>query len=373
MTIKISGSSLSFSEIIDEFGQPPGKNLGAYRVNTTISGLSGLALDNQINSSGIVTALMPKPGFPIKFSDFYGKKLNIVIDCTPSIGSTTRKVNARSNYTNNTGVIVVGGFLQRPYSPAGKRVWIHTNGPVGSDKPSQLANDINYCSLIVGSPWDQTTDLIVDIGSSGIVMGAGGRGGNGGDGNAGRGSDGGNGNSAIGINTSNPIIIVNRGTILAGYGGGGGGGGGWRGINALMYAGGGGGGGGIPDGQGGTGNLTSVAPSNVAPSSIVSPGKDGGTATITTQGIGGAGAEVNAPSLGDGSMRYLYGGRGGDGNSAGGSANSGGQTAAQYSYASGGNPGARGYAIVIFNTGSNVTLYNSGTINGTTVYNTTPT
>ena len=33
MTIKSSGSSLSFTEISDEFGFPPDKNLGAYRVS----------------------------------------------------------------------------------------------------------------------------------------------------------------------------------------------------------------------------------------------------------------------------------------------------------------------------------------------------
>lgn len=372
MTIKSSGSSLSFTEIIDEFGQPPGKNLGAYRVNTIISGLSGIALDNEVNSSGIITALMPKPGFPIKFSDFYGKKLNVVVDCTPPTNTTAKKINARSNYVNNTGVVVIGGFLPRPYSSAGKKVWIHTNGPVASDKPSQLANNINYCSLLIGSSWNVTTDLRLDIGPNGIVMGAGGMGGNGGNANAGNGFNGGNGNSAIGINTTQPIIIRNRGTILAGYGGGGGGGGGWRGLDAKMYAGGGGGGGGRPDGQGGTGNLTSVAPANVAPSSVVSPGQNGGTATINNQGFGGAGAVVQAPSLGGEVMRYLYGGTGGNGNSSGGVASFGGQTPDASAVGNGGSPGGRGYAIIILNNGSNVTIYGNGSKDGNIAYNTTP-
>ena len=71
MTIKSSGSSLSFTEISNEFGLPPDKNLGAYRISANIGSLNGLPLD-----SGI-----PKTG-EIKFSDFYGKKLNIVVKCT---------------------------------------------------------------------------------------------------------------------------------------------------------------------------------------------------------------------------------------------------------------------------------------------------
>ena len=48
MTIKASGSPLSFSEISTEFGLPPGKNLGAYRVSETIGTLSNLPLDTEI-------------------------------------------------------------------------------------------------------------------------------------------------------------------------------------------------------------------------------------------------------------------------------------------------------------------------------------
>ena len=70
MTIKNSGSSLSFTEISNEFGQPPGKNIGAYRVSQNVGSLSNLPLDSGIPQSG-----------QIAFSDFYGKRLNNVVDC----------------------------------------------------------------------------------------------------------------------------------------------------------------------------------------------------------------------------------------------------------------------------------------------------
>jgi hypothetical protein len=138
MTIKSSGSSLTFTEIYTEFGLPPGRNLGAYRVSQTVSGLSNLALDNEVNNSGIITALMPQPESPIKFSDFYNKKLNVVVNCTPSINNVATKVNARSNYTNNSSTIVIGGFKTKPTSSAQKKVWIHTNGDLGSDGKAPL-------------------------------------------------------------------------------------------------------------------------------------------------------------------------------------------------------------------------------------------
>lgn len=61
MTIKASGSSLSYTEIAAEFGSPTGKNLGAYRVSQTVGTLT-LPLDAGIPSSGT-----------IRFSDFYSK------------------------------------------------------------------------------------------------------------------------------------------------------------------------------------------------------------------------------------------------------------------------------------------------------------
>ena len=67
MAVKASGSSLSFSEIETEFGQNSDRDLGEYRVSQTIGGLSNQPLDTNIPQTG-----------EIKFSDFYGKKLNVI-------------------------------------------------------------------------------------------------------------------------------------------------------------------------------------------------------------------------------------------------------------------------------------------------------
>ena len=48
MTIKSSGSSLSFTEITNEFGMPSGKNLGAFRVSQSVGSLSNLPLDTSV-------------------------------------------------------------------------------------------------------------------------------------------------------------------------------------------------------------------------------------------------------------------------------------------------------------------------------------
>ena len=77
MTIKASGTgSLSFEDDIEkEFGENPSRSLGSYRrdhpdfSNKNCGSLTNLPLDDGIPTSG-----------EIKFSDFYGKKLNIVVD-----------------------------------------------------------------------------------------------------------------------------------------------------------------------------------------------------------------------------------------------------------------------------------------------------
>ena len=67
MALQASGP-ISFSQIANEFGTPPGKNLGAYRVSQTVGTLSSLPLDTGVPQSGT-----------INFSDFYSKKLNVVV------------------------------------------------------------------------------------------------------------------------------------------------------------------------------------------------------------------------------------------------------------------------------------------------------
>ena len=87
MAIKNSGTSLSFQEIEDEFGQNPGRSLGRYKSshpdfgNKNLGDLTDLPLDTGIPATG-----------EIKFSDFYSKRLNVVVDLHSS-GST--------NYNHN--------------------------------------------------------------------------------------------------------------------------------------------------------------------------------------------------------------------------------------------------------------------------------
>ena len=89
MAIKSSGSSLSFSEIEAEFGANGSRSLGAYRLSQSVGSLSNLPLDSGIPTSGT-----------IKFSDFYSKRLNVVVDCF-SGGEETRKIAKNDKWSNN--------------------------------------------------------------------------------------------------------------------------------------------------------------------------------------------------------------------------------------------------------------------------------
>ena len=157
MAIKSSGSSLAFSEIEAEFGANGTRSLGAYRLSQSVGELT-LPLDTGIPTSG-----------QIKFSDFYGKKLNVVIDMH-SGGDEFRK-SARSDKWNNNQVTVIGGFRSKKES--GSRIIIHINKRFGSDK-SNVAN----VAVKTGS-WSAAS-VQVDIGGEGEVLGAGGNGGQGG-------------------------------------------------------------------------------------------------------------------------------------------------------------------------------------------------
>jgi hypothetical protein len=360
MTLPVSPNSISADQIRTEFGATSGTTVrfGAYRsVNQTVSGLKNMPLDTGIPQSG-----------PIKFSDFYNKKLNMVIDYTSTTPVT--RVNARTDYNANSRVTVIGGFKTRPDSPTGKKVWIHTNGIVGSDQKNAGRT---YSSLLTGT-WDSSIDLIVDIGPSGVVAGAGGDGGNGG---AFDPTNGGNGTSAIGITKTNNTIINNRGTIVAGGGGGGGGGSALqtaRGKQANAYGGGGGGGNGYPNGDGGargggSGGLTT--------------GGNGGNATTEDKGGTGGG------SSGGGGGGGAFGGTGGEGVQTNGSDNPRGTNATSTNGGKGGDGahnganrgnfsrgggsgGENGYAIIISGNVTGVSITGTGTTTGSIVYSTNP-
>ena len=204
MALQSSGQ-ISFSNIINEFGQPSGKNLGAYRISENVGGLSNLGLDNNDD----LNATIPQSG-TIKFSDFYGKKLNIIVNYY-SGGTETLPQNGYQRYQANN-VRVLGGFRGRPSRSSNIRAIIHINKTIHSQKGGR-----NTVAIRTGG-WDGSTNL--DIINNGGIYGSGGDGGYHGHRarGPGRGSD---GTSGLGIEY--PAELWNYGTI---YGGGGGGGGG---------------------------------------------------------------------------------------------------------------------------------------------------
>ena len=186
MTIKSSGSSLSFSEIESEFGANGSRSLGGYRVTQSVGSLSNLPLDNSIPTSG-----------QIKFSDFYSKQLNVVVDCHS--GSREDRISARNDKWNNNAVTVIGGFRSKKES--GSKIIINVNKKFCSNKDQQ-----NRCALRTGS-WDGSATVRVDVGSNGEVLGAGGDGGKGADGINNNGNPGGDGSSGLGIEHNNVCLL----------------------------------------------------------------------------------------------------------------------------------------------------------------------
>ena len=319
MTIKSSGSSLAFSEIEAEFGANGSRSLGAYRISQSVGELS-LPLDSSIPTSG-----------QIKFSDFYSKSLNVVVDMRS--GSTEFRKSARSDKWNNNQVTVVGGFRSKKES--GSKIIIHINKKFGSDK-SQVEN----CAVKTGS-WSAAS-VQVDVGGEGEVLGAGGDGGQGGVCLSG-GNPGQTGTSGLGVEHNGLTVnVLSGGIIRAGFGGGGGGGRqSDKGSDRRASGGGGGGGAGFPAGEGAA-DVGGCGGAN---------GSGGTDANETTAGDGGNG-HTNAGEAG--------GGGGGEGGSFGEAANNGGN-----SQAGGGSGGGDGAAIRR-TSGFSVTINNSGTVQGNT-------
>ena len=360
MTIKNSGSELAFSEIEAEFGQPDnGRSLGRYRrddsefKNKSMGQLSNLPLDTGIPASG-----------EIKFSQFYGKKLNMVIDYYDDTGTSggeaSNVLNRQDNGANTLAatwrynnlsnrVKVVGGYRDRPTGSVsgynlsssgwqgGKKIFIHVNKQIGSAKAGS-DSDRNKVALRTGN-WPSGTTLQIDIGSSGRIQGAGGNGRQGAT-NSGTPSQAFTGTSGLGIEY--PAQINNSGIIRCGYGGGGGGAGSWSDPNKNprdfgRSGGGGGGGAGIPAGDGGpqnTGGYGSAG--NGGPSDQNGKGKAGGDASFDNGGGGGAGGQH-----GEGGGQAGGGGDGGDRID---SAQSG--DAGSPNRGGGGSPGSNGHGII---------------------------
>ena len=327
MALQSSGQ-ITFGNISNEFGLPPGNNLGGYRVSENHGSLSNLPLDNTIPQSG-----------EIRFSDFYSRRLNVVVDCYS--GGTETRANARSKYNGNQ-VNVIGGFRGKPSNPSGIKVIVNVNKSFQSQKD----NNQNVVALRTGE-YGSNCLLRVDVGGSGYIGGAGGNGGNG---NSGDGSPGQNGNSGLGIDhesSDGTTVISNSGTISAGFGGGGGGGGAYDyDKNSSRSAGGGGGGGGagFPAGSGG--------------SATGSGGGGGGNGGLNSGGAGGEGRNNDGEAVaGDGGN----GGSNGGGPGAGGEGNGG-----EGSESNGGSAGGNGAAIRRESGGITISVVNNGTIRGST-------
>jgi len=327
--------TIRFSNIISEFGRADGGggvSLGRYRVSQTFGSMSNLPLDTGIPQSG-----------SISISNFYSKQLNCVVNYYD--GSNLRRATARNRYNNggSNRVQTIGGFRGRPSNTNGTRVIIHVNKRIGSEYDGSRGLK---CALRTGS-WNNNTNLDLNIGSAGAVIGAAGAGGKGGNRSGGP-TAGQRGSSGLGVEY--PLDITNYGFIAGGGGGGGGGAGkrkdrhdrsrdyrrcGWwcdsRGRNRRKDrrrkgGGGGGGGQGFPGGAGGSGG---------------DGGSNGSNGSQGSPGSGGGGGGDGARSGGNGGS---YGSDGSSGDTGGGS---------------------KGRSIVISGSGS-VNYVVSGTIYGPT-------
>ena len=373
MTIKNSGNPLSFTEIEAEFGSGGGqRRLGKYRRDDPAFNNHGPfpeADNGQLGSRPLDDGIPTGQNSPIKFSEFYGKKLNMIIDYysgsnqnrTGTGGGSDNNQIATWKYQNESSKVkVVGGFKTRPSGSydssgntldssnwqGGKKVIIHVNKRIGSEQASSggFGNpDRRRCALRTGA-WPSGTDLRLDIGSSGELLGAGGDGRKGSAPSGAKPAKAGNGTSALGVQY--PVHIDNNGAIRCGYGGGGGGSGGnsdpsKSSTDYGRSGGGGGGGAGFPAGDGGSAGTGAFGP----PSS----GNDGGA--------GGSGSPNAGGSPGDGgnSSGGASGGKGGRGGDQNDAAENGsrGQSPNRKGYGPnqpGGDAGTPGFGIIFRST-----------------------
>ena len=321
---------ISFSDIQREFGRTTNSSFGGYRITDTQGG-QDFPLDDGIPTTG-----------RIRFSDFHGKKLNILVDF---YSENTQKQDIKGRFDENE-IHVIGPRDSKPSSTSGKKIIAHVNKVVSASEQSKIDGRLS-CSLKTGQ-WDPNTDLVINVGSAGTIIGAGGDGGRGSEG-AGDFFAGKDGTSAIGINTTQDVTIINNGLISCGFGGGGGGKGGSKVVStgkkssatAVSSGGGGGGGAGLPVGLGGGEGTGATRGTN---------GNAGGDGKIDDGGAAGDGGEGQGTSL--------DGGLGGDS-----------AVSATAGDNSGGAAGDNGFLIVTIN-GFAPTI--DGSKNGANSLNTTP-
>ena len=313
MAIKNSGSPLNFSEIEDEFGQNPGRSLGRYRNthpdfgNKNLGELSNLPLDTGIPTSG-----------QIKFSDFYSKRANIVVDLH-SFGNSNFNHNAYSNRFANGNYNIVGNYrtsVSKNTWQGGKKVIIHINkqfGSSGASSVNHFALEMGNISDSITNAWPTATTFAIDVGSSGLVGGKGGNGGSSGNEET-SGQNGGNGTSGMKIHSGFQDEITGESRIFGGGGGGGSGSGAeqndWGDRNSAA-GGRGGGGAGLPGGEGGNGNENEDGNANAGGDGI--NGQNNEEAVGGNGGNGGGRNQPGQDASGGGSIE----GSNGEGGSAG--------------------------------------------------------
>ena len=339
MTLPSSGT-LSFSEIETEFGSNGNRSMSRYRANSIHFSNKTFADIGRITEGGYLPLDdgIPRTG-TIKFSDFHGKSLNVVVNCWSADGET---IDAKSDKWDANNVSVVGGY--RGKKESGSKIIIHVNRTFKSVNSTSA----NLCALKTGN-WSGIAGMRVDLGDEARLYGAGGHGGAGADGGNEPGDPGQPGNSGLGIQVNNTTVNIKSGAqIKMGYGGGGGGGSARDedpGADRTASGGGGGGGAGFPGGEGGGlwGNASNAAGGT---------GGDGDTPAGGEEG-GSGGSESNN---GNGEAVGGSGGRGGDEENAAGAGE-----ASNKGY-SGGAAGGNGAAIRR-NSGITVTINNSGSNN----------
>ena len=348
MALQGSGR-IKYSQIIAEFGTPTNGGLGEYRLSggEDVGSLQNIPLDVGVPTSG-----------EIKFSDFYGKRLNQIVDLYSSSVDDTFRQDAKDRWEDGE-VHVVGSTKTsktKPPDTNDDRVIIHVNQKIGSSKSKQ-----KHCAVKTGK-WDSGTILEIEVGPNGGIYGSGGNGGKGGKAKNGDGGDGGDGSSALGIEYA--CTINNLGVIQSGYGGGGGGGGRKQTTNGGKKkptkkhgstGGGGGGGAGFPAGNAG------LCPDDAYGKGT--DGTDGAAGTLSGYASGGTGGNYG----GDGGSSGFPNNTDTKADNGDDAVNSKGKV-----YGEGGTGGDNGYAIIT-NQSSAPSISGGGTLKGRTLLSTTPT
>ena len=307
------GSQISFTNIETEFGNNPLRSLGSYRNthpdfgNKNLGELTNLPLDTGIPTSG-----------EIKFSDFYGKRANIVVDLHSS-GNANFNHNAYTNRFANGNYNIVGNYktsITKSEWQGGKKVIIHINaqfGSAGASDTNHVALEMGNISDSITNAWPTATTFAIDVGSSGLVGGKGGNGGSSGNEET-SGQNGGNGTSGMKIHSGFQDEITGESRIFGGGGGGGSGSGAeqndWGDRNSAA-GGRGGGGAGLPGGEGGNGNENEDGNANAGGDGI--NGQNNEEAVGGNGGNGGGRNQPGQDASGGGSIE----GSNGEGGSAG--------------------------------------------------------